>query len=68
MFAHKTRPSQVVIMVNQIIPQIALARSHQLQGRFAIPAEKVFEGSVTEQWTLNKGVSFEVVLRSQAGR
>jgi len=68
MLAHQAGSPQVMMMVNQIIPQIALARSHQTQGKFAILTETVFERRVTEQWNLCKGVSFKVVLRSQAGR
>jgi hypothetical protein len=68
MLAHKARPPQIVIMVNQIIPQIPLVRSHQLQRQFAIVAEEVFERSVTEQGSLSKSVSFEVILRLQARR
>jgi hypothetical protein len=68
MLAYQSGPPHVVIMVNQVIPQIALAWGHQPQGKFAILAEDVFQRGVTEQRSLSKGALFEVVLRSQARR
>jgi hypothetical protein len=68
MLAHQSGPPWVVIMVNQIILQIALARGDQPQGKFAIRAEDVFQKGVTEQRSLSKGFSSEVVPGSQARR
>jgi hypothetical protein len=68
MFADKTRSPQVVIMVNQVIPQIALPWSHLSQGKVTIGIEGVSQRGITEQRSLSKGVSFEIVLRSQTRR
>jgi hypothetical protein len=60
---------QVMIVMNQIIPQIALACSHQLQGRFAILLKSTFHRGLREsQRNLKKGIPLKVVLRSQSGR
>jgi hypothetical protein len=42
--------------------------SYQLQGEFAILVEGALQRSLTEKRGLSKGVSFEVILRSQARR
>jgi hypothetical protein len=68
MFAYQARPPQVVVMMNQVIPQIALSWSHRSQGKVAIGMERVFQRGMTEQRNLSKGVSLKIVLRSQARR
>jgi hypothetical protein len=68
MLAYKVRPSQVVIMMNQVIPQIGFTWGHLSQGKVAILMEGVFQRGVTEQRSLSKGVPFEIVLRSQTRR
>jgi hypothetical protein len=68
MLADQLGLTQVVILVNQIIPQIALARGHHVKEKFAILAQCILERGITEKRNLSKGALLEVVLRSQARR
>jgi hypothetical protein len=58
MLPNQSGPPEVMIVINQVVPQITLAGSHQPQGGFTILAKGALQRGIGEQGNLNKGRPF----------
>lgn len=65
MLAGDSGPPQVVMMVNQVIPQGTVSRVDQLQDGFPMRAQRAFQGALAKQGNLRKTFSPAVIVGAQ---
>ncbi len=65
MLADDSGPPQVVMMVNQVIPQGTVSRADQLQDGFSIRVQGAFQKVLAKEGNLRKTFSSAIIVWAQ---